>query len=244
MILISTLSLSLSLSLSLYIVDYTYAGSGIGAGEELPPPVLPGNALVLPLVRQQTNYSCGPAALLSALKYWQVFQGTEQDLYSVLGTLPAEGTHPKKLAEGAKTFTLNAEFKVGLVLADLQRELANKSTIILDIQAWPDRPEKPKLWPILLPTFFPNAWPNSWNDRWDDGHYIVMVGMDDYYIYAMDPSTGGAYTYFPINELNERWHDFENEAGKKVEYYHVGILIKGTNPSKLQFETRNLVRLD
>jgi hypothetical protein len=63
---------------------------------------LPANMLFVPLYLQQTNYSCGPASVLSLLWYWKwnQFQNTtEQQLYTPLDTSVVYGTNPQPMAD-------------------------------------------------------------------------------------------------------------------------------------------------
>lgn len=143
------------------------------------------------------------------LRYWRAFDGAEKDLYGVLGTTPADGTEPPKLVEAARRYGLRARWAENLEPADLRRALARGEAAILDIQAWPDKP------------------PKSWRDDWDDGHYVVLVGMDDSFAYFMDPSTEKSYAYIPLRELPERWHDFENRGGKVRRYVHFAAFLRG-----------------
>jgi acetylornithine deacetylase/succinyl-diaminopimelate desuccinylase-like protein/predicted double-glycine peptidase len=181
-----------------------------GAGP-LPPPRLPSLALPLPLVRQETGYSCGAAAMLSVLKYWRVYDGLEKGLYGVLETTPADGTEPAKLAEGARSFGLKAEWRQDLGFADLRAALQRGDTPILDIQAWPD----------------PGTEKASWRDDWDDGHYAVLLGMDADYAYFMDPSSDGKYAYIALPELSDRWHDEETRHGPHWRFQHLAVFIHG-----------------
>ena len=87
-------------------------------------------------------------------------------------------------------------------------------TIIVDLQAWRD----------------PKASPD-WRTAWEDGHYVVLVGLDKHFVYAMDPSTLGAYTYLPLHELTERWHDYESRHGVRKEYHQLAIFIRGKAPN-------------
>jgi predicted double-glycine peptidase len=172
---------------------------------------LPASLLPLPLVRQQTGYSCGAAALLSVLRYWRAFDGDEKALYGLLDTTPADGTDPQKLAAGAKSFGLKAEWRENLALADLRSALERGDTPILDIEAWPDAGAK-KI---------------SWLDDWDDGHYAVLIGMDSGFAYFMDPSSDGKYAYIPLPELADRWHDVETRGGQSRRYVHFAVFIHG-----------------
>jgi predicted double-glycine peptidase len=63
---------------------------------------LPANALAVPVVEQQTDYSCGPATLTAILRYWQRPVASEQVLYSSLHTTPKDGTEPFMLEAVAR----------------------------------------------------------------------------------------------------------------------------------------------
>lgn len=194
-------------------------------------PMLPTDALAVPIVRQETGYSCGAAAMVSVLNYWQVFEGNESDLYKELNTTPENGTHPLKMTEAAKNRGLIAEMRTHLQIIDLKKHLSQGDTVILDIQAWPNPKE------ANIP----------WSERWEDGHYVILTGVDASYFYFADPSTSDAYTYMPIDELLPRWHDYEEELDangqiKIVRNYHLGIIIKGTSPKKSLPQTRRVKR--
>lgn len=178
-------------------------------------PRLPPNALRVPLVRQATSYSCGAAALLSLLFYWQGYDGREDSLYKELGTTPKDGTPPESLIEAAARRGLEARLVEHMSLADLRDALQRGDTVILDIQAWRDKAVKRK-----------------WSETWEDGHYVVLVGMDKENAYVMDPSSLGAYGHIPLSELPERWHDYENRHGIIRRYHRLGIVIRGTKPPK------------
>lgn len=175
---------------------------------------LPKNALPVPLVAQATDYSCGAAALLSVLYYWQEYDGTESSLYPLLSTTPEDGTHPIKMTEVAGMFNLKASMRERMTVDDLKAALKKGDTIILDIQAWSEGGSTP------------------WKDRWEDGHYVVLVGMDSHFVYVMDPSAHGAYGYFPLSELIDRWHDYEDRDGYVQKYFQLGIVIRGKDPLK------------
>jgi predicted double-glycine peptidase len=184
--------------------------AGLQAG-----PRLPADALKVPLFRQATGYSCGACALQSILCYWQVFVGQESQLYDRLGTTPKDGTAPEKLVEVARSFGLTARMQEGTTLEDLRKALAQGTTVILNLQSWPDAVTKAK----------------SWRETWEEGHYVVLVGMDKQYLYAMDPSVAGAYAYIPKAEFLERWHDYESRTGTRREYHHLVVFIHGAKPA-------------
>lgn len=182
-----------------------------------PEPKLPENFLPVPLTPQATNYSCGPAALLSILKYWQAYDGDESGLHAQLETTPDDGTEPKKLLEAAKKLGLKAEMKQNLKPADLRTALNNGDTAILNIQAWRNDEEKK----------------TPWRKTWEKGHYVVLLGMDKHYAYFMDPLIDNGYGYIPLKELGKRWHDYEDRTGTREEHYRLAVIISGNGKKPL-----------
>ena len=190
------------------------AGAAVSAPETsgLPQASIPAGYLPLPIAVQETNYSCGAASALSVLKYWQAYAGSESSLYELLGTRPKDGTPPEGLARGLVKLGLKAEVKEGMTLGELRAALGRGDSVILDIQAWREDQDTP------------------WSQRWEDGHYTVLIGMDEHYAYLMDPSTPERYTYLPLAELLDRWHDYEDRDGQIRRYRHMGILAHGAKP--------------
>jgi predicted double-glycine peptidase len=202
------------LLVALPFVIVSIVGAPLSAHAADPAPRLPSNALPVPLVPQATDYSCGAAALMSVLYYWQVYDGTETDLYARLGTNEKWGTEPEPMAAMAKRLGLRAEIKQKMTLQDLRDHLKDGSTVILDLQAWR----------ILKP----HQTPLPWKDNWEDGHYVVLIGMDSLYAYFMDPSAHVGYGYMPIIELLDRWHDYEDRNGPIERSEQLGVVISGT----------------
>ncbi len=170
---------------------------------------LPGNALPVPIVRQSLDYTCGAAALLSTLFYWRVYDGREGELLDVTETRPLDGAPPQGLVKGAEKFGLKAYFREGVTIEDLRASLVRGDTVILDIQAWPDKPGLP------------------WSRRREDGHYVVLTALDAKYAYFMDPAIGTGYTYIPVSELMERWRDYEDRGGKVWNNERLAVFISG-----------------
>jgi predicted double-glycine peptidase len=170
---------------------------------------IPAGALPVAAVQQQTEYSCGPAALLAILRYWQRAGGAcEKDLYAPLDTTAKDGTEPTALERVARAHGLEARYRTGVTVEELRRALAAGQTVIVDLQAWRDR---------LVP----------WSRDWDDGHYVVLVAMDARRAYVMDPSSDTGYSWIALEELDERWHDFELREGKPVRLQHAAVFIGG-----------------
>ena len=179
--------------------------------------ILPPTALPLPIIRQSTDYSCGAAAALSLLYYWQVADTNETALYSLAGTTPEDGTEPGGIVNVCRHYGLEAEFFVQYTLGHLAADLATGATVVVGYQAWVDDASRRA-----------NV---DWPTRWDDGHYSVVVAMDDDSIYLMDPSAGPRYTYIPLAEFQSRWHDVVRDSdGNWVPYQGLAIVVRGTNP--------------
>jgi predicted double-glycine peptidase len=169
---------------------------------------LPPNALGVPVVEQATDYSCGPATLMAVLRYWRKPVACEQDLYPALHTTPKDGTEPFMLEKVARDRGLRAEYRIGATVDDLRAALAAGTTVILDLQAWRDKPI-------------------AWRDDWDDGHYIVLVAIDGDRVYAMDPSADHGFSWLTVGALEERWHDFEMRDGQRRNLQHMAVFISG-----------------
>ncbi len=186
---------------------------GLGAPEmtaRAAAPRLPQDALPIPLVRQTSDYSCGPAALVAVLRYFQVWDGPEAHLYRLLGTSTDQGTLPEAIAIGARRFGLQASVEQPMTLTQLQSAVRAGKPVILELQAWRD----------------PKGRRDTWLNNWDDGHYVVLTGMDHQFAYFMDPSTDNAYTYLPLQELLSRWHDVNPSRGPRSQHdYHLGIVV-------------------
>src|SRR5690349_1791018 len=64
--------------------------------------LLPKNLIAVPLYYQQTDYSCGPAAALSLLRYWswdRFSTAQEEELYGPMNTSSSTGTDPQPIAD-------------------------------------------------------------------------------------------------------------------------------------------------
>jgi len=109
----------------------------------------------------------------------------------------------------ARRYGLEAEAQTDLTLADLERELARGSLVIVAVQAWAD-----------------HAVPD-WRTNWEDGHYVVVVGLSNERVYVMDPSVRTGYAYLTRSEFLARWHDYDKEGTRKTVYDRLGIVIRG-----------------
>jgi predicted double-glycine peptidase len=164
----------------------------------------PSNLIRVPQVRQSTDYTCGVSALHSVLAYYG--EDIRDDrLAKALRTTRANGTNYHNLLRFAANHGYRVQMYTDMGLDQLRRLIDRGKPTILVIQAWRDKPV-------------------DWVHDWDDGHYVVAIGYDQANLYFMDPSTLGNYTFIPVEEFLDRWHD-RDQRGREL--IHFGIVIDG-----------------
>jgi len=167
----------------------------------------------VPDVRQSTTYSCGAAALQAVLCYWGI-EAREDSLMKALGTNEEAGTSPDNILRVAGENGLQASIREGMTIQDIEQSVRAGVPVIADIQAWTDSPESGF----------------SWAGEWEDGHYVIVLGIDERNVYVEDPSLLGTRGVIPRAEFVERWHDYEgappHDAADR-DYIRAGIVITG-----------------
>jgi len=168
--------------------------------------------LPVPLISQARPWSCGAAALMATLVYFGVFDDAESVLDGDLRVNPEDGTSVASIVREARRFGLKAAARTELTLDDLGRELSRGVIVIAAIQAWPTDKIA------------------DWRTDWEDGHYVVVVGLSNDRVYVMDPSVRTGYAYLDRREFLARWHDYDVDAGRRVVWNRLGIVIEGGRP--------------
>lgn len=165
--------------------------------------------LQVPIIRQSTPYSCGPASLLSVLYYWKISSEGEIFFHEPLKVDKESGTHPVAIVEFAKTLGLKVELKTGVSLLEIEMAIDRKEPVIVDYQAWEESETK------------------DYSAIWNSGHYGVVIGYDSVNFYFMDPVLGTSYGKLEKKDFLNRWHDFET-INNKIEYFiQSAIFISG-----------------
>jgi len=190
-----------------------------GADKNVVPKVLGDKIMRLPLTRQATNYTCGVAALQSVLAYYGV-SIREDNLAKELKTTN-DGTSKENIILFARNQGLIAAGRPKMSLDDLRKALSQRKPVMVAIQAWPDTPV-------------------DFKADWEDGHWVVALGYNKDNIYFMDPSTLGNYTYIPIPEFLERWHDIDLDNTTKLNHY--GIIF--SSKCKPSYDPKIILRLE
>jgi len=167
---------------------------------------------LLTRTRQITEYSCGASALQAVLRYWGC-DLDEAGIMKIIGTSEDVGTYPANIVRGVRALGLEAEARENLTLDDLR---AFGHPVIALCQVW--RSQKSA---VARP-----------EDDWDDGHYIVVLGVDDEYVYFQDPYLRMGKAFVTRDSFERHWHQIMGGAGAaNPKLLHLGILIRGERPA-------------
>lgn len=165
----------------------------------------------IPLCRQATNYTCGPAALQSILGYYNC-EYQEDVLSKELHCVNPTGTDFRWILRFCNTHHFVASFYENIALSTVLTYIDQNIPVLLLIQCW---------------TNSPNQFPSYSTNIHDSNHYVVACGYTNTSVIFMDPSTLGHYTYLRKDELMNRWH-LQDEYGV---YQNSAILITPTTPT-------------
>ena len=193
------------------VVALVLAPAALRAAE----PALPLDYSRHPFIRQERSYNSGAAVLRSVLRYRGGFSGTEEEILPRLGGSMQNGTTPQAIVKAARELGLEAEYNENLSLKDLRKARRRGDSVIVDLQAWSAAVESSSA---------------TWKECWEDGHYVLLAGFDKDYAYFMDPALNGGYGYIPLPEFQERWHDYEDTAGKIWRHNGLAVFLRGGKP--------------
>jgi uncharacterized protein len=163
----------------------------------------------VPTVRQETDYSCGAAALMAVFKYFRVGPKTEEEIRKLLDTNSEDGTRTKNIIKVARKFGLETKAKYNMDPHDLKKWLDEEKPIIVCLQAWGKKKHyKTK----------------------DSGHYVVAIGYDKNNVYFQDPSLTKTRGHIPWKEFIKRWHD--KDASGDRDRYGIAVWKEGGRKQK------------
>ncbi len=171
---------------------------------------------LLTSTRQSTEYSCGASSLQAVLSYWGK-DVDEQELMQRLHTSPETGTYVGDIARVAREFGFNAEVKENLTLEDLHAALKKDLPVIVCGQAWRSREDSDK----------------SVQEDWENDHYVVVLGMDDKYVYYQDPFARRGNAFASHRLFEESWHNVRGiTSSDRKKQVHLGVFISGDSPPR------------
>lgn len=138
---------------------------------------------------------CGPASLKIVLDYYELVK-TEQELAELTGTTNGMGTDDKSITRVAESLGFKAVIKNESNFSDIEEWLKKGVPVIVN---WFTRGRE--------------DYPPS---EMADGHYSVIVGLDDDFIYLQDPEIGGLREISRYDFMKV-WFDFSGEYIKADE---------------------------
>jgi predicted double-glycine peptidase len=173
---------------------------------------------LLTRTRQVTEYSCGACALQAVLSYWGK-EVEEKELMKLLHTTAEEGTYPEDIVRGARALGFTAEARDNLTLGEVEEFTKDGDPMIALAQVW--RSEKSS--------------PGSVADDWDNGHYIVVLGVDEDYVYFQDPYARMGKAFTPRATFIDHWHQvMGGSSTKNPHLMQLGILVQGERAAALE----------
>lgn len=129
---------------------------------------------------------CGPASMKIVLDYYGI-KKSEQELARLTGLVPGLGIDDKSIVKAFESLGFKAEIK-------------NESTFD-DIEEW-----LKKGVPVIV-NWFTRGRHDYEDSEVADGHYSVVFGLDDEYIYLQDPETGSERK-IKREDFMKVWFDF------------------------------------
>lgn len=170
---------------------------------------------LLTRTRQITEYSCGASALQAVLHYWGR-DVDETELMRIIGTSEDVGTYPENIVRGVRALGFQAEARENLTLEEVARFTADGNPMIALAQVW--RSQKAE---HIAP-----------EDEWDNGHYIVVLGVDEEFVYIQDPYLRMGKAMVARRLFERHWHQIMGGAqAANPKLMHLGILIRGERPA-------------
>jgi uncharacterized protein len=186
------------------------------------------NFRLLKRTRQTTEYSCGASALQSVLLYWGK-DVDEHELMKLMGTTEEEGTYPEKIVHAARALGFEAEARANMTLEDVEKFTAEGHPIVALGQFWRTQSSV-----------------SSVDEDWDNGHYIVLLGVDETHVYFQDPYARMSKAFVPRKTFEAHWHQvMGGDLKRNPKLEHLGILIHGKQPASADLtEEAGLAKLD
>ena len=136
--------------------------------------------------------ACAPATLKMLLTYWSMpgKEQTDLELAKAMGTDPELGTTNRAFLETAAHFGFECVVKDNATYEDIQEWLEKKVPVVVD--------------------WFTPGRKDYDEGEMPDGHYSLVVGLDDEHICLQDPEVGSLRT-IPRKQFWRVWFDFEQD---------------------------------
>ncbi len=147
---------------------------------------------------KQKIMMCGPASLEIVLKYYKNNQ-TQKELKKKLNSTILMGTTNVKMVEVAQSLGFNAQFKFNSSIKEIKELISNKI-------------------PPIIGWFSPEG----------GSHYSVVNGIDEKYIYIVDPKLD-KIRKMEIEDFSKRWLDINWENLSTIKKFIDSFKVKLNN---------------
>lgn len=144
---------------------------------------------------QESKSMCGPASLKIVLDYYGV-EKAEKELAKICKTTEELGTSNENLKKAAESLGFKVEMKDNSTFEDIQNWLDKKVPVIVN--------------------WFTRGRADYDDSDIADGHYSVVMGLDDVYIYLQDPELGHMRK-IKKEDFMTVWFDFKGKYIKSEE---------------------------
>ncbi len=138
---------------------------------------------------------CGPASMKMVFDYYGI-EKSEEEIAKLCETTEESGTNDEGIKKAAESLGFKVEIKNESTFEDMQDYLNKKMPVIVN--------------------WFTRGRSDYSNSEVADGHYSVVVGLDDRYIYLQDPEIG-ELREIKRNDFMKVWFDFKGECIKPNE---------------------------
>jgi len=138
---------------------------------------------------------CGPASLKIVLDYYGINK-TEKELAKIAGWKKGLGINDKGIKKAVERLDLKVVIKNNSSFKDIEKWLKKDVPVIVD--------------------WFTRGRTDYGDSSTADGHYSVVMGLDDKFIYLQDPELG-AMRKINRGDFMRVWFDFEGEYLKPNE---------------------------
>lgn len=130
---------------------------------------------------------CGPASLKMVLGYWGINK-SEEEVAVACNRDPSLGTNDVSLRKAAESFGLKVEVENNSSFDSIKRWLDRKVPVVVN--------------------WFTRGRSDYGDEEVPDGHYSVVVGLDDTHIYLQDSEIGGLRK-LERDDFMRVWFDFK-----------------------------------
>lgn len=140
---------------------------------------------------QETTHGsyCGPASLKIVLAYYEL-EKTEEEIAEKCGRAPDLGTNASSIKQAAESYGYKVVIQDEASFEDIQRWLNKQVPVIVN--------------------WFTRGRSDYGESEVPDGHYSVVVGLDENHIYLQDPEIGKLRTLARADFMRV-WFDFKTD---------------------------------